>query len=292
MSALNDNALFLPKNSVFGVGMQVDTARVERALNLIARSTTGRLADRIWYLARDTTAFSIEETRRLEPAAIDQNLQVTVISYTNASRNRISKAKRGTAFTRVTSNKPVPLGVLVIMARHRAGSLWNTMTDNRWSLAGVRLPTGPGTALARQGMIEAELTRMIRSRHSSTSFLKSGWKHAYRALKKLRPASRKLGGGYIDVEAQVVDIVEEGQNEPLGVAFTSGLGTSLTPWIRIENAIGTEGTPNLARRRQAWLFAVGGPALQRALNRAVNGSQAHYLDKQLGDDLRREWESL
>ena len=292
MSALNDSSLFLPKNAAFDVGVQVDTSRLDRALDLISKSTTGRLADRLWYLARDTAAFAIEETKRLEPIVIDQNLDASVVYYTNANFDVKSRAKRGTSFKKVATTKPIPLGVLVIMARHRSGSNWNVLTDNRWSLAAQPLPTGIGTAQARQNQIEQELARMISSRHSSTSFLKKGWVHAYRALKKLKPASNRLGGGYIDVEAEVSDIVGKNENEPLGFAFTSGLGTSQTPWIRLENAIGTEGTPNLMRRRQAWLFAVGVPALQKAIDRAINGSQAHYLDRQISESLRKEWESL
>jgi hypothetical protein len=64
------------------------------------------------------------------------------------------------------------------MARMDPNSKYSRLTGNRWPLLG--LPTGPGTAAARQQFIGAALSRMTMGRHSSTHFLETGWTPAIR----------------------------------------------------------------------------------------------------------------
>ncbi len=274
-----------PSYQPFAVGTQVDYSSVLKALELAAQSSGRKLSK----LLKDTALATAYKWQKATPAMnqgwIDNAMQVDVISFTNAGRNRISKAKRGTKFTSTPASpflpaKAVPLGVLVIMARHRAGSRWNNMTDNRWSLAGVSLPGGKGSAKARQQQIAAELTRMIRSRHSSTHFLQHGITDIIKDLKRIGAS----GDGF--VTATVQDSTGRAQ---LGFASASGVGE--LQWLKIENAIGTEGTPNLEMRRQYYLFAVAGLSLEEALAAQVTDMQAHYLPKVAGE-LAEEWKAL
>ena len=274
-----------PVYQPFAVGATVDTSSLLVALNLAARSTTRKMAK----LLKDTALSTAFKWQNATPAMaqiwIDARMEVDVISYTNASRTRLSRNKRGTAFTKTPASpfltKPVPLGVLIVMARHRSGSRWNQMTDNRWSLAGATLPGGPGSARARQDQIGAELTRMIRSRHSSTHFLQLGITDIIKELKR-------VGATAAGFTQRTAADSNHGRAQ-LGFVSTSALGP--VQWVEIRNAIGTEGTPNLELRRQYYLFAVAGLSLEIALLEQVADMRTHYLPK-VGAELALEWNSL
>ena len=163
--------------------MAVDTSALERAIPQIVafgrRTMQQQCVTSAYFICRN----AMNETEKIFPDSIDARLGIKVTSYTNANKNRVSKAKNRTRFKSSSAvGKAVPLGVLVIMARMRPGSNYNALTGNKWALDSSLLKTGPGTAMQRQGMIDALLTKMISARRSSSAYLKSGWKTPLRLL--------------------------------------------------------------------------------------------------------------
>lgn len=163
--------------------MSVDISALARAIPQIVafgrRTMQQQCVTSAYFICRN----AMNETEKIFPDSIDARLGVKVTSYTNANKNRISKAKNRTRFKSSSAvGKAVPLGVLVIMARMNPSSYYTKLTGARWSLSPSLLQTGPGTAMQRQGMIDALLTKMISARRSSSAYLKSGWKTPLRLL--------------------------------------------------------------------------------------------------------------
>lgn len=284
-----------PVYAPFAVGAQVDASRVIKAIELamftVKKKTLPKL---LWSVANDTAYDAQKRTKALEQGWIDNAMEVDVISYTNATRTRISKNKRGTKFTKTPANpflpaKAVPLGVLIIMARHRQGSKWNEATDYRWNLIGQALPTGKGTAAARQAQIAAELTRMIRGRHSSTHFLQHGWSAVTKALKRIKPDGA-IGFGE---KALAESDPTSWARRPLGSAESSGYDS--LQWIRISNDVGFDETaafsPHLDERRRRYLFAVAGPALEEALIVRVQKLRSIHFPR-ASEEIAAAWNAL
>lgn len=163
--------------------MSVDVSALERAIPQIVafgrRTMQQQCVTSAYFICRN----AMNETEKIFPDSIDARLGISVTSYTNANMNRVSKAKNRTRFKSSSAvGKSAPLGVLVIMARMRPGSNYNSQTGNKWKLDSSLLKTGPGTAMQRQSMINALLTKMISARRSSSAYLKSGWKTPLRQL--------------------------------------------------------------------------------------------------------------
>lgn len=271
--------------------IKVDASRVLRAIEL-ARSVSSRSLPKL--LA--STAFHVAKhayrlTDPFPQSRIDAAMEVKVTSYTNEKRIKVSRNKKGTKFTKViarenfkpSAHQSAPLGVLIIMARHRPGSDYNVLTDHRWQLAANPLPRGKGSKLARQAQIAAELTRMIRMRHSSTGFLKFGWSCVMRLIKQRGFGSPDV----IDVSADIV----RGERTQDNAGRVSNGSSGNNHWLQIENTVGTVGTPNLSARRNRWLIERGSGPLNAALTIQAQEMEARYLPR-LGAELKAAWESV
>ncbi len=273
------------------VSVKVDASRLLRALDMARQASSRSLPKLLSSTAFHVAATAYRLTDPLPMGRIDAAMQVDVTSYTNAKRIKVSRNKKGTKFTKVVARstfKPdayqtAPLGVLIVMARHRTGSDWNVLTDHRWSLAGQPLVRGKGSRLARQAQISAELTRMIRGRHSSTGILRKGWSDCIRRIKR-----NGFGGDVIDVES-IVTKGGESSGAPLSAVSAGGSGANY--WLKIENTVGTIGTQNLSARRNRWLMERGTGPLNAALSIQANEMKAHYLPK-VGAELKAAWEAV
>ncbi len=154
------------------------------------------------------------------------------------------------------------LAKLIILARANivglnkgsgTGSFYNQSTNNRYALNKDDLK-GKGTIL---GMI----SRMIKSRHSSSKFLRSGW---VPAIKTLEPYAFKRGGA-APVEAKTFKFGNRGSATP-------AVNGSWEVSCMIENATGLEGK-NAANFNQALLLHGIGP-LQAAIAQEEAGMVA------------------
>jgi hypothetical protein len=118
---------------------------------------------------------ALENTIAIYPDSIDATLAIRVISYTNSSKTRISKAKRRTSYKDSKPiGKAVPLGVLIVMARMRPDSNYNRITGGKWKLPNG-LSHGIGSGIIRQQEISDLVTNMISARRSSSAMVKAGW---------------------------------------------------------------------------------------------------------------------
>lgn len=273
--------------------VQVDASRVLRAIQLTQASSKQKLRNLLVNTAFYTAKYAYEMTPVVSQGRIDSDMQVRITQYTNAKRNRISKAKKTNPYTKVTSttgSKAVPLAVLIVMARTRKDSAYSLATGNRWPLQLSRLPSGRGSALARQQMIGDWITRMVRARHSSTGFLRMGWQDCLNRIKRL-PGGRSYGN-VIDIAATATP----GRNRlPSDLCDASSGGTALAPWVRIENTVGTNlgrgSTPQLQAKYQQVLHTLGAKILNQALNAQADQMRAFRLP-QVGGELKKAWESL
>ena len=223
----------------------------------------------------NTTAVSVGQ--------IDAELQVEVRSFT--ATGRPSKAKRPDhriAFSAVGAR--VPMAVLIVMARMNPDSDYNRLTGRRWELPGDLLPTGPGSALARQAMIQALITQMASSRHSSTHFIQHGWGAPIRTL--LADPAYYAGRSRMKSAAQLkINPLNSMDNSDLGKAVIDLSGDQCV--VMAENAIGGEGNAILAEKHRRALVRVGTPPLEAAVRKeavAIYAKVQDYLDRGMKQD--------
>lgn len=308
------------------VQVSVDASQVLRAIELAQRSLTRRTLPKLLKdTALGVALKAYRLTAPMSQGHPAHALDVDVTSYTNARRNRPAMSGKGpnvatdqpladnahqyrasaymgqgrkfprtTKFTTVraapffqpSEQRPVPLGVLVVMARTRADSNYSKLTDNRWPLKLSDLPTGTGSSIARQQIIGAWIARMVKGRKSSAGFLRKAWAECANRVKRL-PIGE---GGRSVIDVGQVGIPAHRHGKAMSQVSSGGSGTP-AQWVRIENAIG-EGGPNLQRRRQLYLMKHGGPALEAALMAQTAEMRAHYLPRVAGTELQRAWQSI
>jgi hypothetical protein len=211
---------------------------------------------------------------------IDAELGVEVRGFTK--KGRLSKAKNP-AERRVSalSGVRVPLAVLIVMARTNPESKYSRLTGNRWPLNLNQLPTGPGTAKARQAMIGIWVSRMTLARHSSTHFLQHGWASAIRKL--LTDPNFYAGRSKYRLNQQA-------NVNPLNLLDTGTLGAAIVEisgdncLVQAENAVGGEGNAVLAAKHRAALIREGTPPLQDAIDKeetTMRTKVQEYFDRGL-----------
>lgn len=225
-----------------------------------------------------SAAFIAIEAQRNTPHAtvgqIDADLQVEVRGYT--AKGKPSRAKRPAR--KVVSALPgvrVPMAVLIVMARTNPNSAYSRSTGNRWPLPLAALPTGPGTARARQAIIAGWVQRMTMARHSSTHFLQHGW----------GPGIRRLLGhpDYYGGRSRIAQLAQ-GRINPLNTMNHDPLGTAVVELtgdqcrVIVENDVGDEGNAVLAKKHRDALIAEGQQPLENAIAREVTTMQSKIQD--------------
>lgn len=246
--------------------IQADTSRLEKAIFRILAFGRRTMQEQ----CVTSATFIALRAQKLMPATdigrIDVELEVEVspVLATRGKRKGMP-LKSGKKTVALQKGARVPLAVLIVMARGNPTSNFSRLTGNRWPAA--KLPTGPGTAAARQAMIGAQIQRMTMSRHSSSHFLQTGWSPAIRAglaspFFKYNPAfgSRKAARSFPNTGNKV---------------SVDDLGT-LTIDLSGENCIVTvannAGEPvgksndTLANKHRRALIEYGAPALQQAID--------------------------
>jgi hypothetical protein len=219
-----------------------------------------------------------ENTIAVTVGRIDADLEVQVRGFT--AKGRASRAKRPDhKISFPVAGVRVPMAVLIIMARMNPGSNYNKLTGGRWALPANMLPTGPGTALERQAMIQALITQMASARHSSTHFIQHGWGPAIRTL--LSDPAYYAGRSKMKINAQAkINPTNLLDNSALGNAVIELTGDQCV--VSAENAIGGEGNEVLAEKHRNALIRVGLPPLEQAIAKEADTIYAKvqdYLDK-------------
>jgi hypothetical protein len=187
---------------------------------------------------------------------IASEMQVEVTGLT--AKGRPSKAKNP-RFRKVSiqSGVRVPLSVLIVMARTNPLSRYNALTGSRWALELGNLPTGKGTAAARQAMIGQWVSEMTLARRSSTHFLQHGWQPAISRLLN----DPLYYGGRSNIPSQIKSNAMD--NAGLGYAIVELIGDACV--VTCENAIGSSGNVVLAAKHREALIRESGPPLVAAI---------------------------
>ena len=169
----------------------------------------------------------------------------------------------------VARNREVALAVLIVQASARAGSRYNALTGGRW--ARVSSPWKGKTRAAGARDMAATIARMIKSRHSTPHFLKTGWFPAIRTLL----SSPFIVNQYRRGAASPSDdrgADRGGQDKGWATITGSDWATEVT----IANAIGTRGANAKSQNEALWRH--GAPALQRALDLEAAGMEQYVAD--------------
>lgn len=258
------------------VEVSVDTSSIQKAVGLALKSTSRKmellLADTAFYTAR----YAYEKTPYAEISDIDASLDA-VVQTTN------KHPKFNEHGTMRVGELQWTRGMMIAVMRTNPNSKYSHVTSNRWPLA--KSPYKRGDYRNFEYFRDAA-ERMKSARHSSTHFLKSGWKPVFLAIKALglrgrfTPPSNENELNTLELPANT------------GGIDRGGMGTS-SQWFRIENRIGLDSKyPALAAEHNAALMDYGIPALQYAVDKQAQDMKEHNLEKKIGDDMRREWESV
>ena len=257
---------------------QVDVSALERLIPQVVAFGRRTLREQCVTSAAIICLNAQRGTAFVTVGQIDEELQVEVRGYTATGRPSKAKKPRIKRVTTVAGAR-VPLAVLIVMARTNPESAYSQLTGNRWPLNLGMLPSGPGSAAARQAMIAQWVNRMTLSRHSSTHFLQHGWAPAIRTLltnPDYMAGARKRGiSGQNQINPQnVLD------TEALGGAVIDLTGDACV--VTSENAVGEGSTAALDARHRAALIREGTPPLQAAIDveaATVAAKIQEYLDR-------------
>ena len=258
------------------VEVSVDTSSIQKAVMLASKKTTRSME----LLLADTAFYTAVKAQARMPYAelsdIDSSLDATATL----------RSGRQTSLT---------VGQAIVLARANPNSKYNQVTGGRWALtmpkfAGElqrKVSYLGGYKTSRADFInwlQAAEQRQKSARHSSTHFLQSGWKVVFKMIRALGLRPFRNPGGEVNNPLNTLS------SDKLGDIQRGGMGTS-SQWFRIENLIGTAGGP-LAEEHNAAMQDYGVPALQWAVDQQAAEMREHNLEKKIGDDLRREWESV
>jgi hypothetical protein len=169
--------------------------------------------------------------------------------------------------------REVELAVLIIQARARAGSKYNSRTGSRW-----QIPEHPFKGLPRalqHQKMAALIDRMIKGRDSSTHFLAAGFIAPTKAFAAAMGRFHGSGG------KNMPGGKESRSEANLGAGIPAKDGTYLAIG-RILNLIGTQGK-NAASMNRA-LFMHGEPTLQRAIDREGQAQMDWAMKKFVRDN--------
>jgi len=268
-----------------GITFTVDTTRLNAALDYAskfsARSGRKILMATAFYVAVKAQKM----TPHVETSRIDREMGIEVRPG-RTKAGRVSKSKKNVVLhgaRRITfgagharAGESMPLAAAIIQASVWPGMTlvelkrYNKLTNNRWlrsrsPYAGVPRPMG-------RMLMRAAVSRMLKSRRSSTHFLQVGWGVVCKKLRALHFSGEDMvGGGWTTLSATNMD---------LGAA-TYGEG-GWKSWVRIENRIGMQPGKkgdNSASYNRA-LHKYGGPALQAAVNEQAGEMFVRYWKKE------------
>lgn len=260
------------------IATEIDISSIQKAIALAipasSRSMELLLADAAFYTAVKAQA----AMPAADMATIDASLDEVV--YESNKRPRFNE--HGTM--RVGALQWTR-GMMIAVQRTNPNSKFSRVTGNRWPLAKPPFKRGD---YQNWEYFRAAAERMKSARHSSTHFLKSGWKGVFTKIKSLGLRRKFSNPSSEDNPLNVLG----GKAEAMGVIARGGMGTS-SQWISIENAVGDEGKSDaLSKEHKQAAMDYGLPALQWAVDKQAEEMRGHNLEKNIGDDLRAAWESV
>lgn len=253
----------------------MDVSSIQTAIELASKQTRGSLEMLLGY----TAYYTAVRAQKYLPAADIQTIDASLDSTISMG------GKPGNTMT---------VGQALILARMNPNSKFNQMTSNRWALQRPAFSAAAfGKAYGDPGMARRVFWEFVNNKeeiqraakHSSTHFLKAGWK----AVKmKLKSDGFKLSGGDSDSGDDSGNGLSVAM---LGDRQRGGQGTNIQ-WLRIENKIGMDQKyPRLAAEHNAALLDYGIPALNQALAEQAQWMRDKYLPRSFGE-IEAAWNSV
>ena len=260
------------------VETSVDVSSIQRAITLAIPSSRRSME----LLLADTAFYTAVKAQAAMPAAdiaaIDASLDEVV--YTSNKNPKFNEHG-----TMIVGGLQWTKGMMIAVQRMNPNSKYSQVTGNRWPVAAPGFARGD---YRNWEFFRDVAERMKMSRHSSTHFLKSGWKGVFKKIKALG-----LRGRFSLPSSEDNDLNTMGsKTDAMGLIGRGGMGTA-SQFFTIENAVGMEGSSDaLSKEHNAALMDYGVPALQWALDKQAEEMREHNLEKKIGDDMRSEWEAV
>lgn len=248
-----------------------DQSRFNEALRLAMERTSRTPA-----LAVNTAAYFVSRAwiREMPKASIEK-IDTELGTATNLTRiksgKRFRKAKKDQTFKGGRMGRDhttVPLAALIINARAKPGSRYNEITKNRYARA-----SSPFKGVSREAgaaLMRMAINRMIKTRHSSSAFLKSSIIPVIKELERFVSPKYRRGAPLMDNTAK-----QRGVDKGGAEAANDEWNTFAT----IQSDIGAVGV--LAERMNTALWQHGAPALQRAFDQEADRQLKYVADKEL-----------
>ena len=255
------------------IDLQLDMGPMNRAMHLAeswSESTPIFLAVRT---AQRIVTKANEYTPAVSVGQIDSELDVAYFPGKTPKTGKPSKqAKNAIPLfgNEQDAGSERSLAFLIQLARMAPGSNYNALTSNRWRLpAGFEMLKGLD-ATGRVSVLQDLAARMVKARHSSIAFLKSGWASAGKKVYNLRGFLKRGADG----DAATESILEAGFSDKSvapkpNMSFVTFSSTDTSASCTVQNRIGMEDAQVNGSNAENYNKAMhdrGLPALQRAVD--------------------------
>ena len=244
----------------------IDASGLNEALAECLKWSTKAPAATANYAAYYVAKGAFYGTKKIEVATVDADLSVLELPVIG-KRGKPLKGKRQFA-AGLGGSRLVPLAVLIIQARARAGSRYNQLTGGRY-----RLPQSPFKGVSRAAgafAMRAAVDRMVKQRHSSTGFIRAGW----------LPAIKTLGA----IVGDAGGMMDRATSLGLGAAIPAASGSAQARCV-IANDVGLSGSNSHSNNRA--LIDKGSGPLQAAID-AQGQKEMAYAMRKHGEALERK----
>lgn len=234
----------------------VDASGILRAVNAARRFNHRTPAVAVNTAAYVIAGVALRETPTATVANIDRSMGATSVPVLSTRGKRKGLPLKSGKLSVTVAQPSAAIGI--VLQRLNPNSRYNRMTGGRWALDRSRFSPGAG----REGFarhVQLTAVRMVKGRHSSISFLKSGWILPIRQLLASGLVSRSASrGAGIQPPRQSAEIADSGWSVP------AQEGTIAV--VEVANAIGTKGgNAVMNQRHNDALHQFAGPALERAI---------------------------
>jgi hypothetical protein len=270
------------------------SCKIETA-NLMAAVELGRAySKRTPAIAVNTAAYMVaRKTFHNMPMAtvtrIDTQMQVQTVPVMKiASRGRNKGSLVKSREVAIVHERPISAAMRIVLARMNPMSNFSVLTGNYWALRAPSFSSGAkriGQGVSAKAQfwdwVEETADRMVKARHSSIAFFKSGWVPAIRAL--YPHASRSVGGlgGIQNPDAHYNYVPTSGWAIPAPK-------NAVVATAEIANAIGTAGKNSvLYTKHNESLHAIAPPVLQAAINSEFESTMRYVAEQQWKMDKAR-----
>jgi len=208
-------------------------------------------------------------------AKIDANMSaVTTPVLSTRGKRKGLPLRSGKNTVAVTEGGPA---TRIVLARMHPGSRYNRLTGSYWAINRAQFSPGQGEAGFWRKVYDTAV-RMVKARHSSTHYLKTGWIPGIRLLQESGLISRSAtrGLGVRPPNARAKNIADAGYAHPAH----EGVRTR----CEVGNLIGFGGkNAVLNEKHNRALHQYGGPALQRAIAQEFDQTVAYVLREMARD---------